>query len=350
MKKNTDIQKLILRIISKKKQVRVADIVKETGFSRAYVNRFFKKLKDEEKIALVGKANLACYIVMGKSEIEKAKQRVFNIQRTLKNKKLSEDVVLDEIKKNTGIFLHLPKNISDILDYSFTKMLNNAIEHSKSKIIKISIKRDDFNVALQFKVIDQGIGIFNNIMQKKRLKNELEAIQDLLKGKQTTAPKKHTGEGIFFTSKIADMLTIQSSRKKLIFNNLLDDIFIKNTDKKIIGTKVTFSIFLKSRTSLNNVFKEYSGNMFEFSKTKVNVRLYKMDNSFISRSQARRILVGLDKFKTVILDFKNVDTVGQAFTDEIFRVWQNHYPRIKIMYKNANENIIFMIKRSLTKN
>jgi hypothetical protein len=45
------------------------------------------------------------------------------------------------------------------------------------------------------------------------LKNHLEAIQDLLKGKQTTMPKSHSGEGIFFTSKIADNLTISSSQE-----------------------------------------------------------------------------------------------------------------------------------------
>ena len=72
-----------------------------------------------------------------------------------------------------------------------------------------------------------------------------------------------------------------------------------------------------------------------------------MGTEYISRSQARRILGGLDKFRTVILDFKNVKTVGQGFADEVFRVWKRHYPNIDIVTKNANENITFMIKRAL---
>ena len=45
---------------------------------------------------------------------------------------------------------------------------------------------------------------FSTLLKEKRdLKSELEAIQDLLKGKTTTMPKMHSGEGIFFTSKIA---------------------------------------------------------------------------------------------------------------------------------------------------
>ena len=55
-------------------------------------------------------------------------------------------------------------------------------------------------------------------MKKKNLNSEMEAIQDLLKGKQTTAPEAHSGEGIFFTSKVSSVLTIQSSHKKLIYS------------------------------------------------------------------------------------------------------------------------------------
>ena len=142
------------------------------------------------------------------------------------------------------------------------------------------------------------------------------------------------------------MLVIQSSKKKLIFNNILNDIFIKDI-KKTKGTKVSFAIGLKSKRNLSSIFKEYSGNLFDFSKTKVIVRLYKIDTAFISRSQARRILSGLDKFKTIMFDFEGVDTIGQAFADEVFRVWKSNYPRVHIFYQHANENIDFMIKRSL---
>jgi aspartokinase len=73
-----------------------------------------------------------------------------------------------------------------------------------------------------------------------------------------------------------------------------------------------------------------------------------MGDIYISRSQARRIMSGLDKFKTVVLDFDRVKTVGQGFADEVFRVWQKHHLNIKIIPKNTNENINFMIKRVLS--
>ncbi len=339
-----DIKKLILKKLNKKGELRVSDIVAETGFSRAYVNRFFKELGDSGKIVLVGKSNQVRYLLARRAKFRAAKRRILSAHKIFKNENLSEDVILDEIEQTSGIFYRLPQNIANAIDYAFTEMLNNAIEHSRSKFIEIFIKRE--RASIRFDIIDRGVGIFNNIMRKKKLKNELEAIQDLTKGKQTTAPKQHSGEGIFFTSKIADILTFQSSTKKLIFHNIIGDIFIRDI-KPVKGTKAVFIINLKSKNSLAKVFKEYAGKSFEFGKTKVVIKLYKIDTEYISRSQARRVLSGLEKFKEIILDFKAVDAVGQAFADEVFRVWQARHPLIKIKYENADKNTLFMIKRAL---
>lgn len=338
-----NIKKLILQKLKKNQSIKVADIVNTTGFSRAYINRFFQQLKEEGKIILIGKANKAHYVTATKKSVIRAKKQLLSIRLILQNKNLSEDIILEKIKKDTGIFIGLNKNISSIVSYAFTEMLNNAIEHSRSKQIEVRMKIDVG--VIRFDVIDQGMGIFNNIMRKKKLHNQLEAIQDLLKGKQTTVPKTHTGEGIFFTSKVADILVIKGKQKKLIINNILSDTFIEES-KKTIGTKITFCINRNSKRKLDKVFKQYTEDSFVFSKTEVIVKLYKMDSEYISRSQARRIVTGLDKFKTIILDFNKVKTVGQGFTDEVFRVWQSRNPNINITYRNANENIQFMINRA----
>ncbi len=338
-----EVDKLILGILNKKGEVKASNIVRTTGFSRTYVNRFFQKLRDEGKIILVGKANKARYVLATQQAAMSAKKEILDVTHILQNKNLSEDTVLDGMKKNAGIFIGIPKNISDILDYAFSEMLNNAIEHSQTKTIKAMMERDKNNIS--FDIIDRGVGIFNNIMKKKNLQSEMEAIQDLLKGKQTTVPQTHSGEGIFFTSKVAEILIIQSSRKKLIFNNLLDDVFIRDI-KNMIGTKVAFSISLSSKRRLNDVFRQYTDSSFEFSKTQVTVRLYKMGSQYISRSQARRIISGLNKFKSITLDFKGVKMIGQGFADEIFRVWKLSHPHVSIVTKNSNDNIEFMINRA----
>ena len=339
-----DIKNIILKKLKGKSEIKVADIVKATGFSRAYVNRFFKELREEGKIVLLGKANKARYVLAQKEAIRKANKKILEFHAVLKNKGIREEEILGKIKKNTGIFLNLPRNVVEILDYAFTEVLNNAIEHSRSNVIKIDMKRDQ--EIIRFDIIDRGIGIFNHIMRKRKLKSELEAIQDLIKGKQTTAPATHSGEGLFFTSKVGDRLTIKGSTKKLMFNKILDDIFISDI-KNIKGTKVNFIINIKSEQGLVEVFRQYSKDLFEFNKTKVVVRLYRENRSFMSRSQAKRILSGLEKFKIIVLDFDRVNVIGQSFADEIFRIWQDHHPDIRIQWINSNDNIDFMIGRAI---
>jgi len=340
-----DIRKLILDEMAERGTLKVSDIVKITGYSRKYVHRFFYALQEEGRITLVGKANTAHYLPKGKTESVRFKKGIRKVHRILKNKNLGEDLVLGQIRDQTGVLLDLKPNVRGIVEYAFSEMLNNAIEHSQSQYIDVWMARGA--TELKFNVTDRGVGIYNNIMEKKNLANHLEAIQDLLKGKETTAPAEHSGEGIFFTSKAADWFSIRSSEKELVFDNLHSDLFIKDI-RHVEGTKVSFLVELGSDKRLLDIFREYTDEAFDFSQTEVHVRLYKEGVEYLSRSQARRIFAGLDKFKTVTLDFRNVQTVGQAFADEIFRVWKSGHPNTRITPVNTCENVDFMIKRALS--
>lgn len=337
-----EMRALILNTIKKQGQVKTADIVDKTGLSRAYVHRFLKTLADEGVVLLMGKANQAHYILPSKKG-DHVEGNPLKVHRMLTNKDLSEDKVLREIKEGSAIFQGVAGNVSSIIDYTFTEMLNNAIEHSTSEKIDVVIMRTATDI--RFTVTDRGIGVFNNIMKKKRLETTIEAIQDLLKGKETTAPEAHSGEGIFFTSKIADLLTIKSFEKKLVFDNAQQDIYVKDV-KSVRGTRVDFVVGLISKKKLHDLFGKYTDESSQFSKTGVKVKFYHQDLDYVSRSQARRLLMGLEKFKTIELDFKDVKTIGQAFADEVFRIWHARHKDIEFVIKDANENVMLMIKRA----
>lgn len=339
-----DIKKIILDKLKKNGEVKSSEIVEETGFSRTYIDRFFRELREKGVLILVGKANKARYIPATKESISKVRKSRKEIYKILNNENLQEDEVFSEIEKKTGITEGLTNNVLNIFRYAFTEMLNNAIEHSNSEKVEIKMYRREKSV--MFEVRDRGIGIFNNIKKKRGLKSEMAAIQDLIKGKQTTMPESHSGEGIFFTSRAGDILTIQSSKKKIVFDNLKEDIYIRDV-RNTKGTRVVFSIGVGSDKNLNEIFKRFTDELYKFSKTEVVVKLYEEGTDYVSRSQARRLLTGLDEFKTIILDFKEIDTIGQAFADEIFRVWQKRHASIKIVHKNANDNVLFMINRAL---
>ena len=76
------------------------------------------------------------------------------------------------------------------------------------------------------------------------------------------------------------------------------------------------------------------------------MKLYTLEGVHISRSQARRVLSGLEKFKVIVFDFQKVPMVGQAFADEIYRVFHHKYPKIELQETNMNEGVQFMIQRA----
>ena len=263
------------------------------------------------------------------------------------NKDLEEDIIYNEfISKYEK---DKKENIRHILNYTFTEMLNNAIEHSSGNEITIFYTEDYKRIFVYIE--DNGIGIFRKIKEDHNLENENQAIFELQKGKLTSDAENHSGEGIFFTSKVVDFFQIKSFDKEFYTGNaqnLYNFQKIENIDNEIKGTSVLFILDKNTERTTFQVFQEYTDDNYVFDKTTITVYLAKeyMGESFMSRSQARRILLNAEKFRIIFLDFSEVDIIGQAFADEIFRVYKNKNPDIQIIPINANAEVDFMIKRS----
>jgi len=333
----------IIKLAEKQKEIRTRDIVSIFGISRQRAHVVINKLIKSGKLIKIGSTASAFYIT---PDFAATHPEIFpsHFKKTLTNKDLEEHVVFNEIEDKLPLISKLKENVHSIFEYAFSEMFNNAIEHSSSNKIDIVVATDNYR--LFFIIRDYGIGVFKNIQKDRKLRDETEAIQDLLKGKTTTQPKSHSGEGIFFTSKIADIFVLDSFNYQLIIDNTIDDIFV-NSNVDTRGTKVTFSIDTHSKKHLKDIFLEFASakNDYAFDKTEIRVQLYSIGGVYISRSQARRLLSGLEKFNTIILDFDKVPMVGQAFADEVFRVFKNKYPNIKIKSVNTNKGIEFMIGR-----
>jgi anti-sigma regulatory factor (Ser/Thr protein kinase) len=335
----------ILEIANKKGKIKTKELSIKFGVSRQYLNQLLLALISDKKMIKLGETRSAFYV--STSYLEKHPEIIPTIfKKRYKNKNLEEHKVLMDIENRFPLLVDLPENIHSIFTFAFSEMFNNAIEHSQSKSInaKVSFKDD----LLSFTIEDSGIGVFRNIMQKKKLKSEVQAIQDLLKGKTTTMHKSHSGEGIFFTSKSADTFILNSFNYKMTVT--AKDVIIKHIPTIKRGTSIIFEINKNSDLHLNDVFKKYTNlsedNDYGFDKTEIRVKLYTTGGIHISRSQARRILSGLEKFKIILLDFEKVTVVGQAFVDEIYRVFQNMHPDIVIQEENMSESVRFMVKRA----
>jgi anti-sigma regulatory factor (Ser/Thr protein kinase) len=257
---------------------------------------------------------------------------------------LDESVVYDDLAMTLNLKSVLSFDQESIVHYGFTEMLNNAIDHSKTDKCEITVSLDAAKI--DFKIRDRGIGVFHSIASRFSLEDEHAAMIELIKGKTTTMPDAHSGEGIFFTSKAADQFTLRSHNIQLVWDKFKDDVFVSQP-RYSKGTLVHFILSRSSRTKLETVFSRFAPKEFdfEFSKTKIMIKLLKPE--YISRSEAKRLVVNLDKFREVELDFKNVAQLGQGFADEVFRIFANKYPQTALKASNTNPSIQAMISHAI---
>lgn len=333
----------ILEQISSKKHVEVTKTATKHNVSRTAVYNAIKKLEKESKIFHPQEDDYRLWALSS------------NMTKFVyKNKGLEEDIIWrNDIKPSLG---EMSENALRICHYAFVEMMNNAIEHSESNIIMVKV----FENALEhsISITDLGVGIFAKIQKALNLPEKRFAILELAKGKFTTDPQRHSGEGIFFTSRMCDMFFIVSEEyffRSIDNYDIMEDLKNYQIDSFGEGTFVRFYVRKNTRKVIEKVFSQYENEENGFDKTIVPVRLLEYGEKnpdFISRSQARRLLTHFDKFQNIVLDFKGVKSLGQGFADEIFRVFKNEYPDKTVGYINcvpAVKRMINHVKESQIK-
>ncbi len=339
-KKSIAIKQFIIEQIAKSPQDIVRLTSKKFAISRQAVNRHINNLIKNGMIIAQGST----------------RQRKYELRRIVDetyyfpiSKDLQEDVVWRKYIR--PLLDNISNNILDICHYGFTEMVNNVIDHSAGTVMTIIVVKTPINIRLS--IYDDGVGIFKKIQTELALDDQSHAILELAKGKLTTDPEHHTGEGIFFSSRMFNRFTIISGKLYFAHNEIGHDWLLgfeddnSETDE---GTLIKMEIDNKSPRTTKEVFDKYSAedDEYGFSKTIVPVVLAKYGNeNLISRSQAKRLMARLEKFREVILDFEKVETIGHAFADEIFRVFKIKNPHIHLIHINANEEVQKRILRAM---
>ncbi len=258
---------------------------------------------------------------------------------------LQDDLVwTSDIRPALG---ELPENVMNIWQTVFTEMFNNALEHSQGNSIVVSLRRTAASIEL--KVLDDGIGIFAKIQAAFALPDEYHAVLELSKGKLTTDRRNHTGEGIFFTSRMVDFFVVASGQEYFLHQyGEAPSSFREADHRNKPGTLVSMTLSPHSSRTTRQIYAEFtSGDDLGFNKTVVPVNLARTSgDALVSRSQAKRVLARLDQFKVVVFDFKGVEAVGQAFADEIFRVFPSQHPEVELQTTNATPEVESMIARA----
>lgn len=233
-------------------------------------------------------------------------------------------------------------NIRGIWDYLCGEIINNVIDHSQAEHLEITISQDYLNTCVQ--IADDGVGIFEKIRAYLGLPELEDAVGELFKGKLTTDSAHHSGEGIFFSSRLADEFVIFSSGLIFTHNRFENDKLLNELPSNGTIVRMTLSNF--SKKEAKDVFAQYADTDSGFSKTQIPLRQY-FESNPVSRSQAKRLCSRLDRFREVTLDFTGLDWIGQGFAHQLFVVFQNVHPDIRLLPVGMSEDVEKMIRHVL---
>lgn len=308
----------------------------EFGITRQAVNKHLTRLSEEGAIKESGETRGRVYRLAPLAEWQEA----FPLKSGL-----AEDQVWQEyVKPHLGV---LPDNVMNIWHHGFTEMFNNAIDHSEGTSVRVTIARSAIDT--QMSIADDGVGLFGKIQREKKLLDARHALLELSKGKLTTDPKRHSGEGIFFTSRMFDSFDITASGISWQHEfGESEDWLLGHPSLESVGTIVRLKLNNHTTRTTTKIFDQFAAaDEFAFNKTVVPVKLAQYGNDqLISRSQAKRLLARVELFKVVMFDFEGVSMIGQAFADEIFRVFALQHPGIELVPTNANAEVTRMIGRA----
>jgi len=342
-RKNLAIREFVIRHVGDHPSDIAAYTSRRFNISRVTANRYLDELVEEKLIVGDGETTARKYKLLDFVD----ELMIFDV-----TSRTEEDVVWRE--KVRPLLRDLPDNVLAIFQYGVSEMLNNVIDHSESPKCSVRVLQNANRT--QITICDFGVGIFDKIAKAEGLADKREAILELAKGKLTTDPERHSGEGIFFTSRALTRFSIISDDLTYVHNKERGDRDWLIEDAKpghgIKGTCVFLEMYNSDKQTLNDIFKKYSSGeegVGIFSTTHVPISLARYPNEqLVSRSQAKRDLARFNRFSEALLDFADVPTIGQAFADEIFRVFRNAHPEIKLVPVNANSQVQAMIDRALS--
>ncbi|MBI3776198.1 MAG: DUF4325 domain-containing protein [Gammaproteobacteria bacterium] len=326
------LRRAILAMIAQDGSNVAARLAKRYRVSRQSASAWLSGLKQEGVIGSIGVGRGVRYHLVTLAHVHQVYPRAG----------LREDEVWREA---IAPALHdLPPNVRDIWHYAITEMVNNAIDHSVSERVTVELHRDALNTTVY--VVDEGEGIFVKIQRALKLYDPREAILELAKGKLTTDPAHHTGEGIFFSSKVMDAFDIISGTLHFMHDEWGTDMLLERP-ANAPGTVVLMRLSNDSARTLKDVFHEFAApEEYTFSKTIVPVRLAQHEGEkLVSRSQAKRLTQRFERFQTVVLDFAGVEEIGQGFADEVFRVFQQAHPATALLPIHMTPAVENMFKR-----
>lgn len=238
----------------------------------------------------------------------------------------------------------LPAKVQRMAQHAFGELLNNAIDHSGGTNVTVSMRQTPAH--LQLLVSDDGCGLFDKVARSFKVDDPALAMLELSKGKLTSDPERHTGRGLFFTSRIADVLDLHANDAAFQHRAWQRHRWSRTTPAARQGTSVFVAIALDTTRTLDAVLREHSrdGRGYAFERTVVPLQLITAPGCALdSRAQARQAAQRLQQFRHAQLDFSGVTEIGHGFADELFRVFARSQPELALEPVNMSPGVRALI-------
>jgi len=240
--------------------------------------------------------------------------------------------------------LDLPSEVRRITQHMFCELVNNAVDHSEGTCVTVSLRQTPSHV--QLLVSDDGCGVFDKIQERFALADPTLAMLELSKGRLTSQPLRHSGRGLFFTSKLADIFDLHANQVAFQRREWEGAGWSPGRALKHRGTSVFAAIALDTTRTLDGVLRAYSLDDagVGFDRTVVPLRLITSTLAGLeSRAQARRIARRLNEFRRAEVDFSGVPHVGHGFADELFRVFAAQQAGFELVPVNMSPAVATMV-------
>jgi len=209
-RKDSPVLQTIEELLTGTGSVSAGQVAREAGVTRQAAHYHLRRLTEQGRLRRIGAGRSARYVP------------VFDIERTYPIPGLSEDLAWRDVVAAVPELSSSDAALR-VNRFAFTEMVNNANEHSGGDSVEIGVATTPKS---WFRVVDDGVGVFRHFASRLGLPDEAAAAFELTKGKRTTAPDEHSGEGIFFTSRLVNRFGLEANGIRLIVDNDLGDFAI----------------------------------------------------------------------------------------------------------------------------
>jgi anti-sigma regulatory factor (Ser/Thr protein kinase) len=332
MAKATTSAERVRRLVERRGEVQNRAVARALRVSPATAHRLLQGLTTGGILERLGRGRAARY-------------RLRSLRRRFRLKGLDEHRAWESVAAEIARIRPLDAGEARSLAYAASEMLNNALDHSGGKTVEVAV-RFERGGATVTTVRDDGVGVYRRIAEDFGYATPHDAIVQLEKGKLTSDPARHSGEGLFFTSKAVTRFRLESQATAWIVDNQVADSAIAPSEVRR-GTRVELTVVPGHVPPLESVFAAFTDpETLRFTRTRATVKLAALGTTLVSRSEAKRLVARLTDFRRATLDFSGVEVVGQGFCDEVFRVFARAHPDTTLEPVGMNDTVAFMVSRA----